>query len=269
MIEAAGLLLIAFALGAKHGLDADHIATIDGLTRWSQTGSKRCGLFFSLGHGAVVVLMACALAYWAKHWQVPIWFEQIGAAISMLLLTTLGCLNLYQVWVTPKGQRVQARGLWRAKLLSRLLSMQFGFSPAVWCFAIGALFALSFDTLSQASLFALSSNEQGSPWFALVLALAFTAGMMLTDGVNGWLVAEVLSRSDRAGWVASRLLSVLVALLSFTVAGLGASKWLIPQWDAWLSDHAAWLGLGLTALVLGAGLGFARSPRHTSKDESF
>lgn len=45
MIEAAGLLLIAFALGAKHGLDADHIATIDGLTRWSETGSKRCGLF--------------------------------------------------------------------------------------------------------------------------------------------------------------------------------------------------------------------------------
>jgi high-affinity nickel-transport protein len=185
----------------------------------------------------------------------------------MLLLTTLGCLNLYQVWVTPKGQRVQARGLWRAQLLSRLLSMPIGFSQAAWCFAIGALFALSFDTLSQASLFALSSNEQGSPWFALVLALAFTAGMMLTDGVNGWLVAEVLSRSDRTGWVASRLLSVLVALLSFTVAGLGASKWLIPQWGAWLSEHAAWLGLGLTALVVGAGLGFARSPRHIPKDQ--
>jgi hypothetical protein len=101
----------------------------------------------------------------------------------------------------------------------------------------------------------------------LVLALAFTAGMMLTDGVNGWLVAEVLSRSDRTGWVASRLLSVLVALLSFTVAGLGASKWLIPQWGAWLSEHAAWLGLGLTALVVGAGLGFARSPRHIPKDQ--
>jgi high-affinity nickel-transport protein len=172
----------------------------------------------------------------------------------MLLLTALGCLNLYQVGTTPRGARVERRGLWRAKLLSRLLSLPIGMGQAAWCFVIGALFALSFDTLSQASLFALSSHEQGSAWFALVLALSFTAGMMLMDGLNGWLVAEVLSRSDRAGWFASRLLSVLLALLSFTVAGLGASKLLMPDWDRWLSEHAASLGLGLIVVVLGAGL---------------
>ena len=48
------LLILTFVLGMKHGFDADHLATIDGLTRYNarhQPGVARyCGTLFSLGH---------------------------------------------------------------------------------------------------------------------------------------------------------------------------------------------------------------------------
>lgn len=56
------LSLLVFVLGLKHGFDADHLATIDGLTRFNarkRPGLARyCGALFSLGHGAVVVAIA-------------------------------------------------------------------------------------------------------------------------------------------------------------------------------------------------------------------
>ena len=53
------LLILTFVLGMKHGFDADHLATIDGLTRYNAHRNPRlaryCGTLFSLGHGAVVM----------------------------------------------------------------------------------------------------------------------------------------------------------------------------------------------------------------------
>ena len=60
------LLILTFVLGMKHGFDADHLATIDGLTRYNartRPGMARyCGTFFSLGHGAVVMAIALGVS---------------------------------------------------------------------------------------------------------------------------------------------------------------------------------------------------------------
>ena len=57
------LLLLTFVLGMKHGFDADHLATIDGLTRHNSRVrpalARYCGTLFSLGHGTVVMAIAC------------------------------------------------------------------------------------------------------------------------------------------------------------------------------------------------------------------
>ena len=46
----------------RHGFDADHLATIDGLTRYNARANPRlarmAGALFSLGHGVVVLLVA-------------------------------------------------------------------------------------------------------------------------------------------------------------------------------------------------------------------
>ena len=66
------LLILTFVLGLKHGFDADHLATIDGLTRYNartRPGMARyCGTFFSLGHGAVVMAIALGVSALAGRW---------------------------------------------------------------------------------------------------------------------------------------------------------------------------------------------------------
>jgi len=251
-MDDTGLVVLALMLGVKHGLDADHLATIDSLTRWaashaSASWSRRCGLLFSIGHGVVVVATAVAVAAWAQTWTVPVWFDRLGSSLSIVLLTALGLLNLKQVFGTPPDQAVQRRGLlhW---MVSRNRGVRWG--HPLWSLAIGALFALSFDTLSQASLFALSSAAHGGWPAAMGLALTFTAGMLLTDGLNGWLVSEVLQRSDRAGVIASRVLGLLVGALSLSIAGLGVARQFAVGLDEILADRAPWIGLGLTATIV-------------------
>ena len=56
------LAALVFLLGLKHGFDADHLATIDGLTRFNarhrRPFARYCGALFSLGHGALNLIVA-------------------------------------------------------------------------------------------------------------------------------------------------------------------------------------------------------------------
>src|SRR2546423_14708068 len=49
----------------RHGLDADHLAAIDGLTRFNAQSQPRlarlCGALFALGHGVLVIIVALAV----------------------------------------------------------------------------------------------------------------------------------------------------------------------------------------------------------------
>lgn len=65
IVESAAAAMLARVLGARHGLDADHLAAIDGLTRWNASAGRRvaplCGVMFLTGHAAVIVATALAL----------------------------------------------------------------------------------------------------------------------------------------------------------------------------------------------------------------
>jgi len=71
------LLILTFVLGMKHGFDADHLATIDGLTRYNARRNpalaRYCGTLFSLGHGGVVIVIALSVAALAaarpRNWR--------------------------------------------------------------------------------------------------------------------------------------------------------------------------------------------------------
>jgi nickel/cobalt transporter (NiCoT) family protein len=54
-------LLLAFALGVRHGTDPDHLTAIDGLCRLRPRASN--GLLFAIGHGAVVTLLAAGIGH--------------------------------------------------------------------------------------------------------------------------------------------------------------------------------------------------------------
>ena len=60
-----GTALLAYSFGLRHAVDADHIAAIDNVTRKLMQEGKRpisVGFWFSIGHSAVVVLVALAIA---------------------------------------------------------------------------------------------------------------------------------------------------------------------------------------------------------------
>ena len=60
-----GTAILAYVLGLRHAVDADHIAAIDNVVRKLMQEGKRpvsVGLFFSLGHSLVVALAVAAIA---------------------------------------------------------------------------------------------------------------------------------------------------------------------------------------------------------------
>jgi len=205
-----GMAALVFALGLRHGFDPDHLVAIDGMTR--STKLRWCGLFFSLGHGIVVTLTGIGVAMAATEWHAPAWLEQAGALISIAVLLVLGAANLVAVLRTPAGARIALiglRGRWVAERLAQANH------PAVIA-SIGAAFALSLDTISQALLFSLSG------WmFAALLGATFTLGMVLADALNGLWVARMMVGTDRRAAAASRWMSGVVAFLCLAIA-LGA-----------------------------------------------
>jgi high-affinity nickel-transport protein len=245
------LLALVFILGAKHGLDADHLAIIDGLTRYNLSLAPRrarwCGSLFSLGHGAVVMLIALGVGYASTHWQVPEWMEDLGTWVSIAFLTLLGALNLRAVLTAPAGDMVATIGI-KAGLLRRLQATSHPLAIA----AVGALFALSFDTLSQATLFAVTATRHGGVAHALALGLAFTFGMLLADGINGLWIAHLLRRADHRARIASRVMGLAVAGISFSVAGFGLARWLNADISAWYEGKELILGCAVIGMLAGS-----------------
>lgn len=257
------LMALVFLLGAKHGLDADHLATIDGLTRFNAEQRIRwarwCGLLFSLGHGAVVIAIALIVGAARGRWQPPDWVETAGALISVGFLLLLGLANLWSVWRTPAHELVHPLGL-RSRWFVRLQRSAHPLKVTL----VGALFALSFDTLSQAALFAVTGTQFGSLGHALALGLLFTLGMVVTDGLNGLWLARLLRRADARARLVSRVLGATVGLLALAVAALGLSKLGLPAVETWTEGRELLLGLAVIAtLALSYGvavLASARSP---------
>ena len=248
LTEWIALLALVFVLGAKHGLDADHLATIDGLTRHNlriaPSRARWCGSLFSLGHGAIVMLIALAVGVASNTWQVPEWMEDLGTWISIGFLTLLGLLNLRAVLTAPAGEMVATIGI-KAGLLRRLQATSHPLAIA----AVGALFALSFDTMSQAALFAVTATQHGGIAHALMLGVAFTTGMLLADGANGLWIAGLLRRADHRARIASRVMGLMVAAISFGVAGFGLARWLNADISQWYDGKELLIGVGVIVVL--------------------
>ncbi|MHB8667631.1 MAG: HoxN/HupN/NixA family nickel/cobalt transporter [Burkholderiales bacterium] len=242
------LLAVVYALGLKHGMEPDHLATIDGITRGNAARNPRLarwsGFLFSAGHGAIVILVAIGVGLLARRWQAPAWLDMLGAWISIAFLYALGLLNLHSVFATPAGALVAPAGP-KSRLLGRLLRV----SHPVLIAAVGALFALSFDTVSQVALFSLTATSLSGWGFSIVLGTAFTLGMMTTDGVNGLWVARLLARADRRALVASRAMGLAVAGLSLLVGSYALARLFLPAIAGHAPRHELLLGCAAAGIV--------------------
>ena len=119
--------------------------------------------------------------------------------------------------------------------------------------AVGALFALSFDTVSQAALFALAASRFGGVPEAMLVAGLFVLGMLVVDGDQRRLdqPADPPCRSHGAA-IASRVMALTVAGISLAVGLLTVARSLLPAVDAWSDGRELMQGAAVVAGVLTA-----------------
>jgi high-affinity nickel-transport protein len=230
-----GLLAIAYGLGLRHAVDADHIAAIDNTTRKFMLAGEKpisIGLFFSLGHSTIVILLSLAIAITSS--AIAHYFSSlqsagvlIGTSISSLFLFLIGSINLiaffqilhsYRHAHHQKHKHVHVFGP-----LAKLFKPLFQTVNKPWhMYFIGLLFGLGFDTASEIGLLSISASTSMSHtllWAIILLPLAFTAGMTLLDTIDGILMLNAYGwayiRPERKLYynMCITLLSVLVAFV--------------------------------------------------------
>ncbi len=250
-----GTAMLAYVLGLRHAVDADHIAAIDNVVRKLMQEGKRpvsAGLFFSLGHSlvvaiAVAVIVGTAFALQGRLHPFKVIGSVIGTGTSAFFLLAIAAVNLIilrGVWRSfqraRRGEAVAEHELDQLLsgrgLLARIFRPLFRMVTRSWhMFAIGFLFGLGFDTATEITLFTVAGSQaSGGMSFGTVMIFPalFAAGMTLVDtsdsvlmvGAYGWAFLNPI----RKIWynLTITAISALVAMLIGGIEALGllASK---------------------------------------------
>jgi high-affinity nickel-transport protein len=250
-----GTAMLAYVLGLRHAVDADHIAAIDNVVRKLMQEGKRpvsAGLFFSLGHSlvvaiAVAVIVGTAFALQGRLHPFKVIGGVIGTGASAFFLLAIAAVNLIilrGVWRSfqraRRGEAVAEHELDQLLsgrgLLARIFRPLFRMVTRSWhMFAIGFLFGLGFDTATEITLFTVAGGQASDGMSfgrVMIFPALFAAGMTLVDtsdsvlmvGAYGWAFLNPI----RKIWynLTITAISALVAMLIGGIEALGllASK---------------------------------------------
>lgn len=204
----AGLGVVTYVFGLRHGVDADHIAAIDNTTRKLMQDNQRpftVGMWFSLGHSTIVVGLIVALIFATRTiiGHIPVLESGgavIGTTVSGVFLWLIGLVNMVIVFSIYRIFKEMKRGRMDQTELENLLDNRgflnryfrplFKIVKRPWqIYPIGLLFGLGFDTATEIALIAISVGVGVSSsvpvWMILVLPFMFTCGMVLVDTTDG------------------------------------------------------------------------------------
>ncbi|KAK7681581.1 hypothetical protein QCA50_015314 [Cerrena zonata] len=219
------LALLAWTIGLRHALDADHISAIDNATRALINLDQlpvTCGLFFSLGHSTIVIVVNVAIAISTSVYEHIAGVGRVGgivgASVSASFLFIVGLANSIILWrILARKRRIKkerearlARGEDPSDLdddkddenshgntlMMKILGPVVRFVDRPWkMYPVGVLFGFGFDTASSIALLAVSAlakkNTDGvhiAPADIIILPLLFTAGMTLIDSLDSILM---------------------------------------------------------------------------------
>jgi high-affinity nickel-transport protein len=279
--------LLAWTLGLRHAVDADHIAAIDTVTRKLVLEGRQpisAGFFFALGHSTVVTLIAMVVCFAAglleAHFaQMKSVGSVIGTVVSASYLFLLALFNVAILVPAVRNFRAVQRGealppagldLPGGGLMARLFRPLVRLASRSWqMFPVGFLFGLGFDTASEVALFGLAALQlaHGEPmWSVMVFPALFAAAMALVDTLDGTLMLGA------SRWAQQRpirklfynltitLVSVLVAFGVAAIETLGLVRERLAL-DGWfwdrigaVSERFGSLGYVIVALFLGTWL---------------
>ena len=282
-VPLAGLGVVAYVFGLRHGVDADHIAAIDNTTRKLIQEGKRpftVGTWFSLGHSTIVVglIVGLVIATRAIASNIPV-LQSGGAVVGTLvsgvflfligLLNTIIVLGVYGVFKQLRRGRLNQKELEeyldKRGFLNRFFKPLFKMISEPWqIYPIGVLFGLGFDTASEVALIAISVGVGASAsipiYYVLVLPLMFTCGMVLvdtTDGVTmrlayGWAFLNPIRKIFY-----NLTVTIISVLVAFAIGGIEVLQVLSMEfglnggfWD-WLDGlNFESIGYGIVAIFV-------------------
>lgn len=232
-MEVSGILLMLL-LGLRHGFDPDHIAIIDsvgvrymkfhpGLAKWT-------GTLFAAGHGSVVTAIAVMISIFSHSWNFSARTWAVLEWLPGIILIAVGLINL-RMLLTSKVY--QPRGVKMFFLPKKLQNSTHPLAIVL----IGALFAMVFDTNTQAAAWAYTASGRLSVPTALILGTAFSAGMILTDTVDSRILFLLMSRSaeNNTALVYRRKLGFIIVIVSLAVGIYKSVSILVPS--VVLDDH--------------------------------
>ena len=286
-----GTAVLAYSLGLRHAIDADHIAAIDNVTRTLMQEGKRpvaVGFFFALGHSTVVVVASVAVALTANVLSDQLVSYRaiggiVGTSASALFLFIIAIANLIVLRGVYRAFRLVERNaevseesidalLHQRGWLARLFRPLFRFVSESWhLYPIGLLFALGFETASEISLFGLSAQASNSvsSWSLLIFPALFAAGMTLVDttdgvlmlGAYGWAYRNPLRKLFYNLTITSVSVLVAVVVGGIETLGLIGGQFHLEGtfWSAVseLNENFGALGYGIVALfVVSWGISF-------------
>ena len=237
-----GMALLAYTLGLRHAVDADHIAAIDNVTRkLMQQGQRPAGVgfYFSLGHSTIVVGLSIVIALTSialkdRFQSLQAIGGTIGAAISAFFLLAIAAVNLVILFAIFRTFRAAKAGtpyvdedldliLAQRGFLGRIFRSLFRLINHSWqMYFVGFLFGLGFDTATEVGVLGISAAEASKGltiWSILVFPALFTAGMALVDsldsvlmvGAYGWAFVKPIRKLYYNMTITS--VSIIVALI--------------------------------------------------------
>lgn len=227
-MENVSLIFLVFVLGIRHGLDADHLAFIDGQTRYNwRIGSpiaRWIGTLFSFGHGMVVASISIIIGMFMKNFKFPDYFDTISTWVAIISLFIIGTLNIYNLLRTKSTQQeFQFCGI-KGRFLPRFTK---GTINPFFIILIGGMFALAADTVSQTTAWALVAGGAGG-YMSVVVGLVFMFGMMLTDTIDSIITYRIISQSGKIGPSASRVIGWVIVTLAYGVSFYEAFTFFYP-----------------------------------------
>lgn len=282
-----GAAVLAYSFGLRHAFDADHIASIDSVTRKLMQQNKRpitVGLHFSIGHSlalVVFVVVIATLATWSSSSENFNFIDSAAGTastfVSVTFLLIMAVLNLTIARSTHLTFKQVRNGgtyveedfdilLNKRGFFSRIFRPLFRFVNKSWhMLFIGFLFGLSFDTATEVSLLGIAGAEAAkglSVWVILAFPALFAAGMSLMDttdsilmvGAYGWAFRKPIRKLYY-----NLTITIVSALVALVVAGIEVLRLMSEQfslkgqlWDRVnsLNDHWGLIGVAIVTIFI-------------------
>ncbi|QBR84813.1 DNA repair protein [Legionella israelensis] len=200
---------MVLTLGMRHGFDLDHLATIDAISRTTKDSkmlSRLAGILFSLGHGLVVVFISLLVGSGLLRTVVPSWLDDFGQWVSIFFLLSFGFMTIWMLWSQRLNSSIPLGP--KSFILNKITNKVSGSFSIIF---IGALFALSFDTITQVTLFSISASVMSGWLLSGLLGVVFMLGMMASDGLNGFLVSALIRHADKSSQIIAYSLGLCIA----------------------------------------------------------